>query len=36
MQHLGRPQPAARTNFHLYNRIEEVAAQSGWEVVIQW
>lgn len=36
LEHLGRPIPDVRSNFHLYNRIEEVAAGSGWEVVIQW
>lgn len=34
--HLGRPLPDVRTNFHLFNRLPEVAADSGWEVVILW
>lgn len=34
--HLGRPLPDARSNFHLYNRLPEVAADSGWELIIQW
>ena len=28
--------PAKRTNFHLYNKLEELGAQSGWEVILQW
>lgn len=34
--HLGRPLPDSRSNFHLYNRLAEVAADSGWELVIKW
>lgn len=33
---LGLPTPNVRSNFHLFNRIQEIADQSGWELVIQW
>lgn len=29
-------QPNARTPFHLYNKLEELADATGWEVVQSW
>lgn len=36
MEQQGLPLPNVRENFHLYNKLEALASESGWEVVIQW
>lgn len=36
LNHLGRPLPDARSNFHLHNKLEQIALETGWEVVVQW
>ena len=36
MKELGIPVPNLRENFHLYKKIESLAEECGWEVVIQW
>jgi hypothetical protein len=28
--------PHSRSNFHLFNRLGDLAAETGWEVVVQW
>lgn len=32
----GIPLPNMRENFHLFNRLDEIASETGWELVIQW
>ena len=33
---LGFEPPKSRTNFHLYNKVGELAEKTGWEVVVSW
>lgn len=34
---LGLPAgPASRSNFYLYQKVEELAQKAGWEMVLRW
>jgi DNA-binding transcriptional regulator YiaG len=28
--------PKIRSNFHLYNKVEELAGEVGWKTVVKW
>ena len=36
MKELGFPAPNIRSNFHLYQKVEELAEKTGWEVLVSW
>lgn len=35
-EHHGITLPNIRKNFHLYNKLEELASKTGWEIIVQW